>query len=129
MQGQQVNPQSELETAVKDNNHTQEEIVNRKAIVKRLPIYITIFNVLYDGKFHTKDEFCRPYSADIRRLEEMQNPKGWINFESRKVMKDGKVYYTEYRITKIWDCFWDYYKQYSVTRPTVSGQQEFAGVR
>jgi len=123
-----MHPQIELETAVSHNNKVQEDIVNGKR-VKEPPVCIKIFRVLGDGAWHNKAEFIRPWSSDLRRLQEMRSKDHWIEYETRDVYKDGKLCYTEYRITKIWDTWWEEFKKYDLFAMGKSGQMEMAGVR
>ena len=89
----------------------------------RISSYIRIFKVLGDGNWHNCQDWCRPLSEDKRRLREMQE-NGWIQYEHRITRgMGGSVAYTEYRITKIWDTFWEYHKKYSPTR-MVNNQME-----
>jgi len=117
---------TELEGILRNNNLALETQINKRAVdkpSKKETTYINIWKVLGDGNWHNKTDFVRPFSADIRRLEEMQNPKGFITFEKQKF---GKYY--KYRITKILPSFWDYYKQFNNIKIEKSGQLNFAGV-
>ena len=88
--------------------------------------YIRIYLVLKNGNWHKKSDFCRPFSADIRRLEEMKNSHNWIDFEKRIIRKDGKVSYSEYRLTKIYPEFWEYARKFNILRVENNGQKVFA---
>jgi len=95
--------------------------------MKHSTIYTKIYKVLSDGAWHKKDEFCRPYSADLRRLQEMRHPNGWIEYEDKIIYGvDGKPDITLYRLTKVWDKFWIYYNQHEDMLSDRNGQLELA---
>jgi hypothetical protein len=83
--------------------------------------YIRIFNALADGNWHNKADFCRPFSQDDRRLREMKE-RGWIDYEDRIIRQDKQVLYTEYRLTRINETWWQYFKQFSLIKQEPSGQ-------
>ena len=53
----------------------------------------------------------------------MRHEKGWINYELRiQRGLEGRVLYTECRITRINNSWWDYYRQFNLTRVDPKGQ-------
>ena len=87
------------------------------------PIYIKIYNILKDQKWHSKSDFCRPYSQDDRRLREMRE-RYWLDYEERVISENSEVKYSEYRIKDVYPMFFEYAKKYGVYK-TEEGQMSF----
>jgi len=91
---------------------------------KKNEVYLKIFEVLCDMQWHTKDEFVRPYSQDLTRLGDMHR-KGLVSYEKRLTRnKDNEIMYSEYRLTEVYDAWWEYYKRYkdvTVVKLSVEG--------
>lgn len=60
-----------------------------------------IFDILKDMEWHTKDDFCRPWSQDDKRLREMRLD-GWLDYECQMTKNGKDVIFTQYRVTKIY---------------------------
>ena len=82
-------------------------------MIKPPNIYIKIFSALQDQKWHNKAEFCRAWSDDRRRLNEMRQ-RLWIDYEEREFSVNGEVKYTEYRINAIYPLWWEYAKKFGI---------------
>ena len=87
------------------------------------PIYIKIYNILSDKKWHSKSDFCRPYSSDDRRLREMRE-RYWLDYEERVISENSEVKYSEYRIKAVYPMFFEYAKKYGVYK-TEEGQMSW----
>ena len=93
--------------------------------MKHIPSYIKIFNVMGNGAWHNKSDFCRAYSQDDRRLREMKE-RGWVDYEERVIRQNGIVLYSQYRITKVYPSWWEYSKQFNLFKVDSMGQLEMA---
>jgi len=86
--------------------------------------YIKIFQTLRDYQWHKKSDFCRPYSEDRRRLNDMKL-YGWVDYEERAIRKGQQILYTEYRFKEIFPAWWKYAHRFGILKMEESGQRSF----
>ena len=92
--------------------------------MKKETSYIKIWRVLGDGDWHDFTEICNPYiggKEGDRRLRQMRQ-EGWVEFEWRY---HPGTHTPQYRITKIYDTWWNYYRQFNFTKVEQNGQMAF----